>query len=117
MTSVLFAAGSAISDVSKAHRSVHGSTRRALNAKYPYCSWPGCGRAATWTQTHHLTPWVRGGKSKLDNLIPLCLRHHWMVHEGGWKILRTAEDNIVTLPPAVHLMRELSRGPGTPFLA
>jgi hypothetical protein len=88
-----------------------------VNTRHPHCCWPGCDRPANWTQAHHLKPWARGGNSALDNIIPLCLRHHWMVHEGGWKILRTDDGSIVTLPPAVHLMRELSRGPGTPFLA
>jgi hypothetical protein len=117
VTSVLFGANSAISDVSRAQRSVSGATRRAVNTRDPHCCWPGCDRPANWTQAHHLKPWARGGNSALDNIIPLCLRHHWMVHEGGWKILRTDDGSIVTLPLAVHLMRELSRGPGTPFLA
>jgi hypothetical protein len=25
-----------------------------------------------------------GGTTDLDNLILLCHRHHWMVHEGNW---------------------------------
>ena len=23
-----------------------------------------------------------------DNLVPLCHRHDWSVHEGGWKVVR-----------------------------
>jgi hypothetical protein len=117
VTSVLFAADSALSDVSRTQRSVRGATRRALNTTYPGCCWPGCDRPGFWTQTHHLRHWSQGGRSNIPNIIPMCLRHHWMVHEGGWQIQHTAQDRFLTIPPAKHVMRQLARGPSTPLLA
>jgi hypothetical protein len=33
----------------------------------------------------------------MANLVLLCHRHHWSVHEGGWKVVR-AEDQRVGVP-------------------
>jgi predicted restriction endonuclease len=35
---------------------------------------------------HHIDYWENGGPTDLDNLIPLCSRHHHKAHEGGWKL-------------------------------
>jgi HNH endonuclease len=52
---------------------------------------------------HHVIPWQQGGRSELDNLVPLCSRHHHHVHEGGWTL---------TLHPNRHI--DLLRPDGTP---
>jgi len=43
-------------------------------------------------------------------LILLCHRHHWMVHEGGWQIVRGDDGRRITIPPAVTFGPP-SRGP------
>ncbi len=30
--------------------------------------------------------WRHGGRTDLDNLLPLCTRHHHEVHDGGWDL-------------------------------
>jgi len=35
---------------------------------------------------HHVLPWQRGGVTNLANLLPLCSKHHHLVHEGGWHL-------------------------------
>jgi hypothetical protein len=40
----------------------------------------------------------------------LCYRHHWMVHEGGWQIVRGDDGRMLTIPPAVGF-GPASRGP------
>ncbi len=35
---------------------------------------------------HHVVWWRHGGGSDLANLIPLCVRHHHRVHDGGWQL-------------------------------
>ena len=42
-----------------------------------------------------------GGTTDLDNLILLCHRHHWMVHEGNWQIVRGDDGRMLTIPPTV----------------
>jgi predicted restriction endonuclease len=54
--------------------------------------------------------WIHGGSTDLDNLILLCHRHHWMVHEGGWQLVRSDDDRMLAIPPATEFQR-LARGP------
>jgi hypothetical protein len=37
-------------------------------------------------------------------------RHHWMVHEGGWQIVRGDDRRMLTIPPLVAF-GSLARGP------
>ena len=88
-------------DVGRAKRVISGPARKALNARDQHCVWPGCDRPASWTSGHHLVHWIHGGGTDLPNLALLCYRHHWMVHEGNWQILRGDGGRIVTIPPTV----------------
>jgi hypothetical protein len=99
VTRILFDGESNVIDVGRATRVITGPRRRALNARDRFCRWPGCDRAARWTAAHHLVPWSKGGSSDLDNQVLLCHRHHWMVHEGGWQLVRTDDARMLTVPP------------------
>jgi HNH endonuclease/Domain of unknown function (DUF222) len=100
VTRVLLNAESAVIDVGRSQRVVHGATRRALNVRDKGCRWPGCDRPASWTAAHHIVHWVRGGRTDLDNLVLLCHRHHWMVHEAGFQLVRVDNGgDILTIPP------------------
>jgi hypothetical protein len=35
----------------------------------------------------------------MANLVLLCRRHHWSVHEGGWQISRGGDGTLLTTPP------------------
>ena len=35
---------------------------------------------------HHIDYWENGGPTDLNNMVPLCSRHHHAAHEGGWKL-------------------------------
>jgi hypothetical protein len=35
----------------------------------------------------------------MSNMILLCQHHHWMVHEGGWRLSFAADDRVLTIPP------------------
>ncbi len=95
---VLLGSDSAVIDVGRARRVVSGTTRRALNARDRTCRWPGCDRPASWSAAHHVVHWVHGGATNLSNLILLCHRHHWMVHEGGWRLVRSVDGRLMTIP-------------------
>jgi hypothetical protein len=96
---VIFGPDSTVIDAGRARRVVSSSVRRALNARDQYCRWPGCERPASWSAAHHLVHWVEGGNTDLSNLILLCHRHHWMVHEGGWKLVQAKDDRLLAIPP------------------
>lgn len=93
---VLLDSRSQVVDVGRAARVVPPATRRALNLRDGGCVWPGCERPASSSQAHHLVHWVDGGLTDLSNLVLLCQRHHWMVHEGGWVLVRDGDGHILT---------------------
>jgi Domain of unknown function (DUF222)/HNH endonuclease len=109
ITRVLFQ-DSMVIDVGRSKRTLEGPTRRALNARDGHCRWPGCERPAKWSAAHHIVHWIRGGDTDLGNLILLCHRHHRMVHEGGWQLVRGEDGQILTIPPTVTF-GSLARGP------
>jgi hypothetical protein len=108
---VVFGPDSVVVDVGRAVRVVSGATRRALNARDQHCQWPGCERTASWSAAHHLVHWTQGGATDLSNLTLLCHRHHWMVHEGGWKLARSDDGQLLAIPPVYDYYR--SRAPDT----
>jgi len=100
ITRILLDSDSMVIDVGRAKRVISGPQRKALTVRDRGCVWPGCDRPASWTSGHHLVHWIRGGPTDLPNLVLLCYRHHWMVHEGEWQIVRTDDGQILTIPPA-----------------
>lgn len=110
VTRVLLGSESTVIDVGRSKRTVSGSARRALNARDGHCRWPGCERPAKWSAAHHVVHWIHGGSTDLDNLILLCHRHHWMVHEGKWQIARSDDGRMLTIPPITDFQRR-ARGP------
>jgi hypothetical protein len=101
VTRILLSSESMVIDVGRAKRVISGPARKALNARDKHCVWPGCERPASWTQGHHLVHWLHGGGGDLPNMALLCYRHHWMVHEGNWQIVRGDDGRMLTIPPTV----------------
>lgn len=99
VTRVLVNAESAVIDVGRSQRVVPGATRRALNVRDKGCRWPDCDRPAPWTAAHHIVHWVHGGRTDMDNLVLLCHRHHWLVHECEFQLVRADDGSILTIPP------------------
>ncbi len=51
------------------------------------CAFPGCEIGFDACRIHHVTWWwEHSGPTDLDNLLPVCERHHHLVHEGGWQL-------------------------------
>lgn len=63
---------------------------------YPTCAFPGCDTGFNNCEIHHLLPFELGGNTDLDNLLPLCSRHHHVIHEPGWQ-LTLADDRTLTV--------------------
>jgi hypothetical protein len=110
VTRVLLGSDSTVIDVGRARRVISGAQGKALRVRDRGCVWPGCDRPATWTSGHHLVHWTNGGPTDLCNLVLLCYRHHWMVHEGEWQIVRGDDGRMLTIPPITPYQR-LARGP------
>ena len=111
VTRILLGQDSAVIDVGRSSRRVKPATRRALNVRDRGCRWPGCDRPASWSSSHHLVHWIRGGPSDLANLVLLYYRHHGMVHEGKWQLVKTDDGQWLAIPPTMDLFRQPARGP------
>ena len=42
---------------------------------------------------HHIEFFRNGGNTSINNMLPLCEKHHHLVHEGGWKLTMTTGRN------------------------
>ena len=100
---VLLSPSSAVLDVGRTRRLPSAPTRRALRARDGGCVWPNCDRPVSWTSAHHLVHWAQGGSTELQNLVLLCHRHHRLVHEGGWQLIRASDGALTTLAPVTDL--------------
>jgi len=110
VTRIVFDSKSQVIDVGRAERTIKGPGRKALNVRDGGCTWPGCERPASWTSGHHIKHWFHGGTNEAPNLTLLCYRHHWMVHEGNWQIVRGDDGRMITIPPLVTFAHS-SQGP------
>jgi Domain of unknown function (DUF222) len=107
---VLLGPDAAVIEVGRALRVPAAAGRAALRVRDRGCVWPGCDRPASWCNAHHLLHWGHGGDSDLDNLVLLCYRHHWSVHEGGWQLVRTEPGRVLAIPPS-HTYQSWTRAP------
>jgi len=97
-------------DLGRTTRLANRVQRRALRAMHPTCGMPGCDVPFDHCQPHHVVWWRHGGRTDLANLLPLCSRHHHLVHDRGWE-LHLAPDRTVTArqPDGTTLVRDLAR--------
>jgi hypothetical protein len=76
-------------------RTANREQRRALRVLYRTCAL--CDVPFDHCQVHHVSWFTLGeGRTDIDNLLPLCTRHHHRVHEGGW-LLDLAPDRTLTV--------------------
>lgn len=73
-------------DLGRTTRLANRAQRRALRALYRGCAVPGCDATFDQCTIHHLQWWRHGGRTDMANLLPLCSRHHHLVHDGGWTL-------------------------------
>ncbi|MGA8665451.1 MAG: DUF222 domain-containing protein, partial [Candidatus Dormiibacterota bacterium] len=97
---ILLGPTSAVIDVGRALRLPSPAARAVLRARSGGCEWPGCERPVAFTNAHHLVHWGHGGGTDVDNLVLLCYRHHWLIHEGGWQLARVERGRLLAIPPA-----------------
>ena len=109
VTRVLLDQDSTVIDMGRSKRVISPALRSALKIRDGHCQWPGCERPASWCDGHHVVHWIHGGPTDLHNLVLLCRRHHRMVHEGGWSLIKMDDGRIVTVAPTVTF--GMPRGP------
>ncbi|MFN2462349.1 MAG: DUF222 domain-containing protein [Candidatus Dormibacteria bacterium] len=90
---------SSVLEIGKWTRTVSAPMRRAVAHRDQKCQWPGCDRTASWTEAHHIVPWHRGGPTTKDNIILMCYRHHYLLHEGKWTMVVKKDREVAVFPP------------------
>jgi hypothetical protein len=80
-------------------RLANRAQRRALRALYPTCAIPGCDTRYELCKLHHVIWWEHGGRTDLDNLLPLCVRHHHAVHDQAWQLKLTPDRQLTITYP------------------
>lgn len=89
-------------DVGRAKRLATSHQRRALEAVHQTCAIPDCVVPFHHCQIHHIEYWEHGGRTDLDNQVPLCSRHHHAAHEGGWTLKLEPRTRAVAFQPPIR---------------
>ena len=65
-----------------------------------------CGIRPDWCQAHHVKPWLRGGRTDIDNLVLVCHGHHRWIHDNDITLQRGP--NGWRAPPGVPVFRPVA---------
>ncbi|MFZ2509493.1 MAG: DUF222 domain-containing protein, partial [Gordonia sp. (in: high G+C Gram-positive bacteria)] len=87
-------------DVGRTARLFPPKLRQALKARDRGCAFPGCGRPPEWCDAHHITHWVDGGTTCIDNGVLLCRMHHTVIHHESWEVFLGPDRHPWFRPPA-----------------
>jgi hypothetical protein len=83
-------------NLGRSARLANKAQRRAKRALHATCGVHGCNVKYENTRLHHLIWWGHGGMTDLDNLVPVCTRHHGMIHAGKLTLHIDDVGNIIT---------------------
>ncbi|WP_374455735.1 DUF222 domain-containing protein [Nocardioides sp.] len=75
-------------DLGRARRLFSPGQRKALLLRDQTCRAEGCDTPGTWSEAHHLDPWLAGGPTDLHNGILLCSHHHHRAHDLTYRVER-----------------------------
>lgn len=84
IVSVLFAPNGEVLDQGRKCRLATTAQTYALIARDKGCSFPGCTVPPQWAQRHHITSWLDGGLTDINNLTLVCHFHHHNFGRLGW---------------------------------
>jgi hypothetical protein len=80
---------SVVLDLGRKQRLFDFYQRLALAQQFGGCATDGCDRPPSWTEAHHKEPWSEGGRTDLQDGIPLCPPHHHMADDPQRWDMRT----------------------------
>ena len=98
---------------SYASRGATETQRQILFAKYGGCF--HCGANPGLCQIHHIEPVWLGGRTEINNLVPLCWGCHNLIHEHRWWILKRTLGHHSMHPPE-HTRHGPAHQPDHPVL-
>ncbi|MEZ5258200.1 MAG: hypothetical protein R2705_15225 [Ilumatobacteraceae bacterium] len=99
-------------DVGRERRTATRAQRRALRKLYKSCAHPHCHVRFDECEIHHVDFWEHGGHTDLGRMLPLCSRHHHLVHDLGWRLTLDADRTInLFRPDGTHHLTAVWRPP------
>lgn len=104
ITPIIIAADGVSLFLGRDTRTANRAQRRALRAMYRCCAMPGCRVAFDNCDIHHLIWFRHLGRTDIDNLLPLCHKHHHCVHEDGWRLALDGRRNLTITYPDGTIM-------------
>ncbi len=84
--------------VGRKYRTATAKMSRALALRDGRCVWPGCDRPPEWCQRRHEVPWASGGKTEVEGMSLLCVRHHRRLSRG-WRLERLPDRRVIAHAP------------------
>ncbi|WP_166869364.1 HNH endonuclease signature motif containing protein [Salinibacterium sp. ZJ70] len=90
---------SEILDLGRSARLYSAAQRRALALRDGGCIWPGCHIPPGWCEVAHVTAWMFGGGTDLDNGALMCAHHHRRFDHDGWTLRRDRGTPYLVPPP------------------
>lgn len=72
-------------DLGRSARLFSEAQRVAIGLKYESCAADGCDRPIAWSELHHRKPWAQGGKTDLEDAVPICHFHHQRIHDPRYE--------------------------------
>jgi len=72
-------------DLGRTKRLFTQAHRIAITRTHQTCAAHGCDRPIAWCELHHRNPWQHGGKTDLNNAVPLCGHHHRTIHDHRYQ--------------------------------
>ncbi|WP_150306895.1 HNH endonuclease signature motif containing protein [Planctomonas psychrotolerans] len=103
-------------NVGRARRFFTPRQRVGMAVRDGGCRFPSCDRPPSWGEAHHINPWKKEhGRTDIADGVLLCRRHHLLVHDNHWKVLRQDGDYWLrpprTVDPTQALIPMPSRNP------
>jgi hypothetical protein len=112
MRLVVRSADGTVLDAAPHRRTPSRALRRWLLRRDRGCRFPGCVRRHG-LHAHHIVHWEHDGPTVRENLLMLCSKHHWSVHEGGWGLTGPASTPTFTRPDGVEVSERPPRLSGS----
>jgi hypothetical protein len=81
-------------DLGRESRLFSEAQRIATGLQHSACAADGCERPYAWCELHHRKPWSKGGRTDLNNAIPLCHRHHRWIHDTAFNHQKMPDGSI-----------------------
>ena len=91
-------------DLGRTTRLANAAQRRVLRALYPRCAVPDCQVPFRFCKIHHVVWWRHGGRTDLDNLLPVCVGHHTQLHRDGWEVKLQPDRTLTIVMPNGEVM-------------